>query len=60
MTAKQKEEILFETKQINSLKMKRNKYAKGSKRKKALQAVISYAVKEHNKKRKKYGYKTLL
>lgn len=54
-TQAQKNEVLFETKQINSLKLKHTKYKPGSKHKKALQFIIDAAEKELNKKRKKYG-----
>ena len=54
-TDKQREEILFETKQINALKMKRNRYAPKSKRKAALQNIIDVAEKMLTTKRNKYG-----
>ena len=54
-TEKEKEEILFETKQINALKLKRNKYAANSKNKKAIQSIIDFAEKGLKEKRKKYG-----
>ena len=54
-TEKEKQEILFETKQINSLKLKRNKYAVNSKNRKALQSIIDFAEKGLKEKRKKYG-----
>jgi hypothetical protein len=52
---KEKEEVLFETKQINSLKLKRNNYAPGSKNKKALQSIIDVAESALKEKRKRYG-----
>lgn len=54
-TQKEKDEVLFETKQINSLKLKRNKYAPNSKNKKALQSIIDVAEAQLKIKRKKYG-----
>ena len=54
-TQSQKDEILFETKQINSLKLKRNGYAINSKHRKALQNIIDVAEKQLKEKRKKYG-----
>jgi hypothetical protein len=54
-TIKEKEEVLFETKQINALKLKRNKYAAGSKNKKALQSIIDVAEASLKEKRKRYG-----
>ena len=54
-TQSQKDEILFETKQINALKLKRNKYAIKSKNRKALQNIIDVAEKQLKEKRNKYG-----
>ncbi len=54
-TQAQKEEVLFETKQINSLKMKRNSYSLNSKKRKALQNIISAAEDMLKKKRAKWG-----
>jgi hypothetical protein len=52
-TQAQKEEILFMTKQINSLKLKRNRCSVKSK-KKALQSIIDVAEKDLNAKRNYY------
>lgn len=54
-TKAQKDEVLFETKQINALKLKRNKYQRGSKYKKALQSIIDVAEDALRKKRNRYG-----
>ena len=53
-TIKEKAEILFETKQINALKMIRNK-TKSKKRHAALVRVIAIAESELKIKRNKYG-----
>jgi len=54
-TQAQKDEILFITKQIVSMKVKRNRYKAGSKSKKAIQAVIDLAEKDLTQRRNKYG-----
>lgn len=54
-TKSQKDEVLFETKQINTLKNKRNSYKAGSKYKKALQSIITVAENQLKQKRKRYG-----
>jgi hypothetical protein len=54
-TEKQKEEILFLTKQANSLRVKRNGYAAGSKNKTALQKIIDNTDAMIKEKKKQYG-----
>jgi hypothetical protein len=53
-TQAQKDEILFDTKQINSLKVKRNSYVKGTASYKATVRLIALAEKNLKAKRKKY------
>lgn len=54
-TQKEKDEILFLTKQVNSLRSKRNGYAAGSKNKIALQKIIDVTDEMIREKKKKYG-----
>lgn len=52
--AEKKKEILFETKQINALKMIRNKYPRGDRRIKKMQSIIDLAENTLAAKRAKY------
>ncbi len=53
-TKKQKDEILFETKQLNALKLMRNKLSPNSKKRKPFRELIKLAEEELKRKRAMY------